>query len=208
MVEAWAEAVDRYAEKTALFPDERRIIDAMQPGRTLDVGCGTGRVTRFLKDAGHAVEGVDICPEMVERARILHPDIPFTVGDAARLPPLGRFDNVVFSFNTLDYVYPESRRDEAVSGVAGLLEQGGVLAYSTHNWLWLLKPSRRALRRIRHYRGPYYTEDTVYGSLLTYYSNPLGEAAWLRGFGFREVEKYGGALDAWNYYTAVKVSGG
>ena len=208
MVESWAEAVDIYAEKTELFPDERKIIDALEPGRTLDLGCGTGRVTRFLKDAGHTVEGVDICPEMVERARILHPDIPFTVGDAAQLPPLGQFDNIVFSFNGLDCIYPETRRNDAVRGIHRLLKLGGTFVYSTHNWLWLLKPSRRTLRQIRHYEGPYYVDRMKIGDLILYYSNPLGEAAWLRDFGFREVRKYGGALDAWNYYTAVKVSGG
>jgi len=53
------------------------------PGRVADLGCGTGTLTRLLVDEGYAVDGVDISPEMVRRARSKVPEAEFTVGDAS-----------------------------------------------------------------------------------------------------------------------------
>lgn len=42
----------------------------------LDFGCGTGRSTRFLRDLGFAVSGVDISEEMLRIARSSGPSNP------------------------------------------------------------------------------------------------------------------------------------
>src|ERR1700758_2738447 len=41
--------------------------------RALDFGCGTGRSTRFLRDLGLKVIGVDISQPMLDQARALDP---------------------------------------------------------------------------------------------------------------------------------------
>ncbi len=41
--------------------------------RALDVGCGTGRSTRFLRKLGFEAVGTDIAGEMIQRARALDP---------------------------------------------------------------------------------------------------------------------------------------
>jgi SAM-dependent methyltransferase len=38
-------------------------------GTTLDIGCGPGRMTRALAEAGHAVLGIDVVPEAVAMTR-------------------------------------------------------------------------------------------------------------------------------------------
>lgn len=43
-------------------------------GEVLDIGCGTGRSTRFLRDLGLRVTGVDQSPAMIEEARRLDPE--------------------------------------------------------------------------------------------------------------------------------------
>lgn len=52
----------------------------------VEVGCGTGRVTRHLHDAGLAVTGLDLSPQMVSRARATCPGVPFAVAQASALP--------------------------------------------------------------------------------------------------------------------------
>jgi ubiquinone/menaquinone biosynthesis C-methylase UbiE len=57
------------------------------PGhRTLEVGCGEGRVSRLLRQLGHQVIGVDASPVMVGAARSHPAGVPALVGDAAALP--------------------------------------------------------------------------------------------------------------------------
>lgn len=45
--------------------------------QALDVGCGTGRHTRALGEAGARVIGIDVTPEMLARARASNPRVPF-----------------------------------------------------------------------------------------------------------------------------------
>lgn len=52
----------------------------------IDVGCGAGRMSSYLSDAGLNVTGVDLSPEMVRVAQHLHPGLLFQVGALAGLP--------------------------------------------------------------------------------------------------------------------------
>ncbi len=65
-------------------------------GRTLDVACGTGYITRHL---GGDVTGLDQSEAMVAIARERVPDATFVVGDAFDLPfEDGSFDRVFASY--------------------------------------------------------------------------------------------------------------
>jgi SAM-dependent methyltransferase len=57
------------------------------PGyRTVDIGCGEGRVTRDLRKAGHKVVGIDRSPAMCSAA-LTHPEPSRVIlGDARQLP--------------------------------------------------------------------------------------------------------------------------
>jgi SAM-dependent methyltransferase len=61
-------------------------------GRTLDVGCGEGRLSRDLAALGHDVAGVDFSPTMIAAAREAAPEMELHVADAADLP----FDDASF----------------------------------------------------------------------------------------------------------------
>lgn len=54
-------------------------------GPVLDVGCGPGTVTGYLRERGVDASGVDLSPRMIEHARRLHPDCRFSVGSATDL---------------------------------------------------------------------------------------------------------------------------
>src|ERR1700704_3380883 len=57
------------------------------PGRrTIDIGCGEGRLTRHLKELGHHVVGVDASPSLLAAACELDPTMDLRLADAAALP--------------------------------------------------------------------------------------------------------------------------
>ncbi len=72
------------------------------PGRkTLDLGCGEGRVARDLKRRGHHVVGIDSSSTLIRLAREADPTGEYVVGDAAvPLFDAASFDLVV-AFNSL-----------------------------------------------------------------------------------------------------------
>jgi SAM-dependent methyltransferase len=65
-------------------------------GRTLDLACGEGRLSRLLKHQGHQVAGIDASPTMVRFAVSHEAAAPAVLADATRLPfPDETFDLVV-----------------------------------------------------------------------------------------------------------------
>lgn len=55
-------------------------------GLVADVGCGTGRVTKHLHDAGLRMVGFDLSAAMTALARTTHGGLPFAAAHAAALP--------------------------------------------------------------------------------------------------------------------------
>ena len=96
-----------------------------EPGRrTLDLGCGEGRLARDLKTRGHDVVGVDASRTMVAAAREADPELDVRLADAGDLPfKNGDFDLVIAFMSLQDIGDLES----AVAESARVLEPRGRL---------------------------------------------------------------------------------
>jgi arsenite methyltransferase len=97
-----AETYDRLSDSQ--FAGGKRLVDRMgiQRGeRALDVGCGTGRLARWIASiaGADAVVGIDPLPDRVKVARANSPGIRFEVGTAEDLSAFGdeSFDAVCMS---------------------------------------------------------------------------------------------------------------
>jgi SAM-dependent methyltransferase len=103
-------------------------------GQILELGCGTGRVTRYLGARGATVTGIDISHEMIEHARSLNPDQKFAVGDLRDLSSYASesWNAVIASFNVLGVLDDEERR-RVLGELANLLAPDGLLYFSAHN---------------------------------------------------------------------------
>jgi ubiquinone/menaquinone biosynthesis C-methylase UbiE len=81
-------------------------IASLEPARTLDVACGTGFLTRYLRDE---VVGLDQSESMLEEARRQAPSATFVLGDALSLPfDDGAFERV-FTGHFYGHLDPEQR---------------------------------------------------------------------------------------------------
>jgi SAM-dependent methyltransferase len=90
-------------------------------GTVLELGCGSGALTRHLVGAGHRVLATDASPAMVELAGaaevLVLPDDP--------LPPA---DAIVSVGHVLNYLPDTAAIDRALAAIAAALRPGGVLA--------------------------------------------------------------------------------
>ncbi len=94
---AWSETYDDLfnpvveAEERAIKP----LLDELT-GLVADIGCGTGQHTKYLKDRGATVLGVDQSPEMLARARNEDSDLRLCQAELLSLPfPDATFDGAV-----------------------------------------------------------------------------------------------------------------
>ncbi len=93
------------------------------PGRrTLDDGCGEGRLSRDLARLGHRVVGVDASPTMLAAARDAEPAIDTHLADAAAFPFEDAEFDLVVAFMSLQDI---ANLEGAVSEAARVLVPGG-----------------------------------------------------------------------------------
>jgi len=92
----------------------------------LDAGCGTGRLGIELTNRGHHVIGVDLDPDMIDRARRKRPDIEWHAEDLAVFDSSSRFDVIVMAGNIPNFCRP-GEQAQIVANLARLLAPGGLL---------------------------------------------------------------------------------
>jgi SAM-dependent methyltransferase len=125
---------------------------AIAPGRTLEIGCGTGTNAIYLAEHGFDVVGIDISPLAVDHARAkAHGRCRFdTLDFMSEAPPGGPFQFVFDRgcFHTFD---EDRERERFAQRVAADLVVGGVwlsLIGSTEGQPREVGPPRRSAREI------------------------------------------------------------
>ena len=105
-------------------------------GLVLEVGCGSGLLTRHLVDAGHQVLATDASPAMLDLARA-------AIGDRADIERLTLPDDavpaadaVVSVGHALSYLPSADAIDRALRSLAGALRPGGVFAADLCDLEW------------------------------------------------------------------------
>ena len=98
----------------------------------LDVACGTGVVAVTAARSGARVTGLDLTPELLERARenarIAGVEIEWHQGDVEQLPFAdGTYDMVLSQFGHIFAPRP----DVAIAEMLRVLKSGGTVAFST-----------------------------------------------------------------------------
>lgn len=86
-----ADYAARFVSELDYKPFDRHLLNLFAEltnglGLVCDIGCGPGQIARYLHDQGAQAMGIDLSPHMVEQARLLHPAIPFQLGDMRALP--------------------------------------------------------------------------------------------------------------------------
>ena len=105
-------------------------------GLVLELGCGSGLLTKYLVEAGHRVVATDASPAMLELARVTAPGAE----DMFRLTlpddPLPAADAIVAIGHPLSYLPDEPSLDRALVAIAHALEPGGVVALDLCDIEW------------------------------------------------------------------------
>ncbi|TBL79830.1 methyltransferase domain-containing protein [Paenibacillus thalictri] len=123
-------------DSRSLRQSHKRLADMLVPGLSvLDIGCGTGAITRGIAEAvnpGGNVVGMDNDPHLIGKALQAYSDIPnltFTVGDMYVIPYKEQFD-IVTASRVLIWL---SEPLKALNAVKSAAKKGGRIVISDYN---------------------------------------------------------------------------
>lgn len=159
-------------------------------GKVLDIACGSGFGTSFLKTSGaDYVLGGDVSPEAIgcSKQHYKDNDVEFLFLDGSRLPFRDSCFDVAVSFETLEHV-PEY--ESFISELHRILKKGGKLVLSTPNKDVFSPGFKKPLRahHIKEFKAHElkhlllnhrFTEVETYGQL---YANRISQLRWLLSF--------------------------
>jgi ubiquinone/menaquinone biosynthesis C-methylase UbiE len=103
-----------------------QFLDLLPPpkSRTLEIGCGEGRLTRDLKERGHNIIGIDSSPTLVAAAREMDATTDVRVAGAIAIPLDSASVDLVVAFMSL---HDMDAMPSVLQEVARVLEPGGKL---------------------------------------------------------------------------------
>ncbi len=111
-----------------------RLAEDLGARSVIDVGCGTGLITREFVDRGYAVTALEPSTEMiaVARRRIGEDRATFLAGDTALLGAAG-IDLAFLSGHVAQFFLTDESWRQALTDLRRALRTGGTLAFETRN---------------------------------------------------------------------------
>lgn len=138
---------DDYALIAQSFSDTRQFpwkdFDVFLPfyrgdADVLDLGCGNGRLLKFLKKHGFkSYLGIDQVEELVEFAKDEHGESEFLVADISHLPDLDKKYDAIFAIASFHHIPPVLQK-RTLKSWDEMLKPGGYLFMTNWN-LWQSK---------------------------------------------------------------------
>lgn len=151
-----------------------QLLDLHASSTLVELGCGSGWMTRLAARHGVRAEGYDISPEMIEIAReeaaLEGLDVRFEAGDYEQLDLGGRFDACLI----YDALHHSERPELVLACARRALEPGGRILLAEPNWK-------------QRYQGRAATD--AYGTTELGYS-PRRLKRLLREAGFTDVRRF------------------
>lgn len=96
-----------------------------RPGRVLDLGCGPGHLTGYLRSLGVDATGVDVVPEFIAYAKATHPDGRYHLGSMLDPPVDEPVAGILSWYSSIHTPPPEL--DGVLAGFRRALVPGGTL---------------------------------------------------------------------------------
>jgi SAM-dependent methyltransferase len=111
------------------------------PGRILELGCGSGRITKALARDGHSILATDLSDAMLARARtnlsslaaVQRDRVSLERADMRDLDLEERFPLVIAGFNTLEHLYDLDDVMRCFDRVREALAPGGMFIFDVQN---------------------------------------------------------------------------
>jgi ubiquinone/menaquinone biosynthesis C-methylase UbiE len=96
-----------------------------------DFGCGPGQTTKYLKDLGIEISGLDLSEKLIEQARLYYPGITFEKGNLLDLEFDDNSIGGVVAFYAIVH-FSQEQIEKAFHEIFRVLQPGGVFLLTCH----------------------------------------------------------------------------
>jgi SAM-dependent methyltransferase len=110
--------------------------------KILELGCGSGRLTRLLTSAGHHVTGIDLSPSMLQTAQRRAPDCRLICMDMRKLAFRTTFAAIIIPYNTLNLLADNDDVFRCLEGCRDHLQASGQLLIQLYTPSGSLSPEQ------------------------------------------------------------------
>lgn len=112
-------------EFTSPLPIQILNSNVSKQGKILEIGCGYGRVLKFLFDSGYKnLTGVDISDHLIKRARINLPNCNYIIANFLEFATTEKFDCIIMCA-VMEYIVKQSDREKLVDKIYSILNERG-----------------------------------------------------------------------------------
>lgn len=128
-------AAELYQRRSSSFSSDLDYISRLVkscPGNILEVGCGTGRVTKVISELSKKVYGIDIWKEALSLCQKNAPLARLWRQDVCTLKSEMQFDLVLLPFNVLELIGDTNRKKQALHKIYDHLNINGQLYIDTY----------------------------------------------------------------------------
>lgn len=102
----------------------------LKQGRVLDVACGTGRAFAPLLKRGWEIQGCDLSPAMLERAREqTGGQADLAEADMRELPVFGEFELIISLNDPVNYLFEDGDLERTFAGMRSNLADDGLVLF-------------------------------------------------------------------------------
>jgi len=120
---------DSFNRKNGMAAHQRALAFTKQRGWAIDVGCGSsGRFIEWLLSEGFSVEGLDLSANMLEFARLRHPEVRFHHADICEYVFTRSYDFIT-AWDSIWHA-PLAAQPKILSKLCAALSEGGVLIFT------------------------------------------------------------------------------
>ncbi|MBI2638439.1 methyltransferase domain-containing protein [Candidatus Peregrinibacteria bacterium] len=181
---ARSESGHRMHDPPALF--RQTLASANNRLRLLDVGCGNGRLSHFLKKNPIEYTGVDNNRTMLRIAKKKNPHAVFRFAEITKLPFPARSFGAAWCIAVLHHLPTKKLRLQALKEIKRILKPNGLLFITVWN-LWQPKYRKYIDQKTQNAEIPWGTEKKILRYYYAFKQNELRDL--LKSAGFKKIKK-------------------
>lgn len=125
--------VSEYVHLFSEWSEDERLALKHVKGRVLDIGCGTGRVTRHLQNLGFSTVGIDLAPEAVKVCKQLGLKEAYVMSADKLEFPDSEFDTVILFGNNFGILGDEVRIIDMLRTLHRITTPDGIILAGSAN---------------------------------------------------------------------------